>query len=422
MGQASRLALDGGRPVARTRLGMWPEVTETDREVRNAVDDARPGEVDSPTGPFIQRLEEGFAAYCGVRNAVALGSGTDALVLGMQACGLAGRTNYVAALGFGTPTAAAAAGSVVRFADIDARSYNISAEALRKIGPDTGAVGVTHLGGAMAQMDVIMEAVATRAPGAIVYEDACHAPGATYLGRKAGTFGAFGAFSLAPQKCFTGLGGGLLITDDDALAEEVRRRACHGEFRQPLRPGQVNPHTVHGPGRNSRPNPYAAALAWSQLRRLDEYLRVAQKNARTLTEGLGQLPGFITPYLPEGSTSTEHLYRVGIDPSAFGWEGTDTELRDRFIHAFRSEGVPVGVYGLLAYCDMPFFASSGDTAPVAVQTAARTLVFGRFPHPLQVQTPDVMDEWVTAAEKIVENIERVLTGPYKPLDINPPLS
>lgn len=423
MGRATKLAIDDGPKAVRMPLRRWPELTKEDRRARDAVDDAPPGEVDSPSGRFIREFEEAVSEAHGGAHVVGLSSGTDALTLGMQVCGLEGKIVYVAALGFGTPTAAASAGGQVWACDIDPRTYNLDPNVLReRLDPGTRAVAVTHLGGTMADMDAVEAVMAARAPGAVLIEDACHALGSTYKGRHAGTIGTFGAFSLAPQKPITGLGGGILITHDADLADEVRERACHGEQRLPLGPGQVSAHVVHGPGRNSRIHPWAAAVARSQLDRLPAYLDTANANAKILTAGLDPIPGVTAPHVPDDTTTTHHLYRIMLDPVTLGWSGSQTELRDRVISAYRAEGVPAGVYGLVPYSDMPAFRRPGLRAPVAADVAALSIVLGRYPHPLQVQTANVMADWVRASEKIFEQMPRVLAAPYKPLDIVPPLS
>ncbi len=188
-------------------------------------------------GPEIDALEHELAAMLGVRHAVAVSSGTDALLLALMALDIKAGDEVV------TPTFSffATAGAVVRvgarpvLVDIDPATFNIDpAQTAAAITPRTKAIMPVHLFGLCADLDPIMD-VASRA-GIPVIEDAAQAIGATYKARPAGGIGAFGCFSFFPSKNLGAFGdAGLLTTNDDALAD-ARAAAAHARHAAEVLP------------------------------------------------------------------------------------------------------------------------------------------------------------------------------------------
>jgi dTDP-4-amino-4,6-dideoxygalactose transaminase len=181
-------------------------------------------------GPEVEALEQELAASLGVAAAVAVSSGTDALLASMMALGIGPGDEVVTSTYsfFATAGCVTRLGATPRLVDIDPATYNIDPAALRRaLTPRTKAILPVHLYGLCADLDPIM-AVAAEA-GIPVIEDACQAIGATYKGRQAGTLGRVGCFSFFPSKNLGAFGdAGLVTTNDARLAQEIRLLRNHG--------------------------------------------------------------------------------------------------------------------------------------------------------------------------------------------------
>src|SRR5262249_40402939 len=149
-------------------------------------------------------------------------------------------------------------------------------------------------------------------------------------------------FSLNATKNMSGGEGGLFVTDDDDAMVVARRLSVFGEDVPFTEPDEFRSYWSIGVGWNYRNQELSSAFARSQLRRLDEYNAVVQRNGGILTEGLSRLEGVQPPYVPEDRTSVYHKFRVRLEPSTLGFDGDATELRDRVINALRAEGVEAG--------------------------------------------------------------------------------
>src|SRR5207237_7002034 len=170
-----------------------------------------------------------------------------------------------------------------------------------RITPRTKAILPVHIHGMPCDMDAIME-IAARHSLAVV-EDAAQAHLATYRGRYAGTIGNAGAFSVQATKNLSGIEGGFVVSNDPDIANAARRIRTYGEDiadGSDLGGWYFRPYTVFSVGWNYRSNELSAAFARSQLRRLDEYTAIAQRNARYLNEALYAIPGLAPPGEPQG--------------------------------------------------------------------------------------------------------------------------
>ncbi len=266
-------------------------------------------------GKFGRELEDRFAANCGARYAVAVSSGTSALEIALRALGVEGREVLVPAnTFFATAAAAIHAGARVRFLDCDPQTMAVSvADLAEQIGPRTAGVIVVHIGGLVTpHIEEIRRLCAER--GVWLLEDAAHAHGSALGGRMAGTFGVAGAFSFYPTKVMTAGEGGMIVTNDERLRDEALIYSDQGKasFTQ-------NAHTRLGS--NWRMSELHAAVALSQLARLDEFIAHRQRIARIYDAALadGRL-GLRPLAVPEGVRCNYYKYVVylpdGIDRAA----------------------------------------------------------------------------------------------------------
>ena len=235
-------------------------------------------------GPEVQRLETEIAELVGVRHAIGVSSGTDGILLALMSLGVGPGDEVLCPsfTFFATAGCISRAGATPVFTDSCLYCFNMDvADAARKVTPRTRAIMPVHLFGQSADMDAVMELA--RRHGLPVIEDAAQAMGAAYKGRKLGTIGTFGMFSLFPSKNLGGFGdGGILVTDDDELAAKARMLRAHG----------AKPKYFHKfVGGNFRLDPLQAALLMVKLPHYEEYTRKRRENASYYVSRLGTIPG-----------------------------------------------------------------------------------------------------------------------------------
>lgn len=226
-------------------------------------------------GPRTIEFEERFAAYVGSRHAVALNSATAALHLGLVCAEVDGQEVLTSSMTFVSSTESILqAGGRPVFCDIEPDTLNISVEDVaRKITPTTRAIVVTHYGGQACDMDPICQLAEDH--GLTIIEDAAHACGAAYKGRPVGAIGAIGCFSFQATKAMTTGDGGMLVTDDDAIADRVRKLRWCGITKptwERFRPGSPKHswvYEVEEIGWKYEMNDLAAALGLAQMDRLE---------------------------------------------------------------------------------------------------------------------------------------------------------
>lgn len=309
----------------------------------------------APTsGEACIQFESDFAAYCGARYARATSNGTASLFLSLVALGIGpgDRALTTPLTWIATAAAATTLGAEVDFVDIDPTTYNMDPEDLaRKITPNTRVILPVHLYGQCCDMDRILE-IASEHDCAVV-EDACHAVGAEYKGRKAGSLGTTGCFSFHEQKNMSTLGeGGMVITDDPDLFERIAlyRSHCTRVYGRSTKYCQLDEarfpmgkrfwwQDFDDTGYNFRMTDIQAAVGIIQLRKLDDLNRRRIANAAYLTEGLRDVPGLQLPVVAPDRTHVFHLYPVQIDPDEYGMSKED------FVYAMLHErGVKVGTH------------------------------------------------------------------------------
>lgn len=428
-----QLAIAGGVPVIdRTKHRPWPDIRDEDRAAINAV--LERGVLHGAQSPEIVGLERDWSRYLGIDHCLALSSGTAALHAALAAVGVqSGDEVIVPAFTFiATPHAVAHQGGVPVFCDVDPWSYNIDPARIEElITPRTRAIMPVHMHGLPADMDEIM-AIASKHSLEVI-EDACQAHGARYRGKLVGTIAPVAAFSLNGTKNLAGGEGGLFVTRDPTYFLTARRLSEFGEDVEedlpPTELGASRSYWSYGLGWNYRTQELSAAMARSQLRRLDSYNATAQRNAEILSRGLGQIPGVVPPRVPDDRTSVHHKYRVRLDPAVAGTDVPAISLRDSVLFALRAEGVEAVVWQLDALPAYPAFrrndihswhprdekeplkAWDRQSFPATAEMLDSSIVIGSMEHPLFIQDAGLMEEYVSAFQRVMENLPAALATP-----------
>jgi len=301
-----------------------------------------------------RRFEEEFAAYCGTRYARTVTNGTAALFLALIGAGVGNGSRVITSPLTWIATAAAAVtlGAEVDFVDVDPLTYNMDPGKLEdKVRRATAAVLPVHLYGQCCDMDPIRQL--SEKHGFKVIEDACHAIGATYKGRKAGSLGDAGCFSFHEQKNISTLGeGGMVVTSDPALYERVSlyRSHCTRVYGASLKYCRIDEsrfpmgkrfwfQDFDDAGYNFRMTDIQAAVGTVQLAKLDGFNARRVDNAAYLGGKLAQIRGLVLPRIMEGNTHVFHLYPVLIREEDFGMGKED------FVYAMlHQHGIKVGTH------------------------------------------------------------------------------
>jgi perosamine synthetase len=298
------------------------------------------------TGPLVERFEQAFAAYVGAAHAVAASSGTAALHLCMLAAGIgSGDEVIVPALTFAaSANCARYTGATVVFADVRADTLTVDVDHVASlITPRTRAIVTVDYGGLPSDLDELGELA--RRHGLMLVEDACHAPGAEYRGRKVGSIAHMTAFSFHPVKHLTTAEGGMVTTADAAFAERLRRYRNHGidtDHRKREQQGTWQ-YDMVVLGFNYRLNDVQCALGLSQLRRLPQSVERRRALAARYHESLGESPLLRIQFEPDDRKHSWHLYAVrlaGENPS---------EARAKVYTALRAAQIGVNVHYLPVY-------------------------------------------------------------------------
>lgn len=295
-------------------------IEEDDFEI---VKKAMQGESLSGCGPYTVAFEKKFSEYCGAPYAIAVSNGTVALEIAAMALNLAeGDEVLTSAISFmATGLAPMKCGATVKFVDLDPRTLNIDAGKLEQsITERTKAIFLVHLGGQMCDMDEVMRIAGKY--NLKVVEDAAHAPGAEYKGRKAGTIGDIGTFSFHTWKNMCTLGeGGMIVCKDKELYEKMTRLRAFGVLPGPFEKvwdcteGELPCYqdfqrVGNYYGSNYRLSDVQCAMGITQLDKLDRANDRRRRFAERLNKGLEGIPEISVPYILPGCKSTYHLYNI----------------------------------------------------------------------------------------------------------------
>jgi len=335
-----KLAIEGGPKTVPDGLEKpWPIITQDDIDA--VVKVLKRGILWGPDAPEKVALEKEWAEYCGVKYCLATNTGTSALHACVAGVGVeAGDEVIVPAFTFwATAQAVLCQNAIPIFVDIDPVTYNIDPKKIEeKITEKTKAIIVVHVHGLPCDMDEINEIA--KKHGLKVIEDAAHAHGALYKGKKTGSLGDIAMFSLNGTKNLPGGEGGLVTTNNPDFFEKARLTGMFGEKKIPK--GNIRPYDAYTMGNNYRPVEMTNAFVRSQLKRLDEYNKKRIENANYLTEELSKIKEIIPPFVPSDRTHTYHIYRIKLDPQKIDYKDIKIEdFRWAVQNALFAEGVPV---------------------------------------------------------------------------------
>jgi len=336
---SSKLAIDGGMTaVPEGMIKSWPPLTQADRDAVLEVFDS--GHLHTIRAPKAVELQTRWAEYVGTKHALTCNGGTGALHMALIAAGVRpGDEVITSAFSFWASAAAVVhANAVPVFADIDPKSYTIDPALIEeRITDHTKAILPVHIHGMPADMDPINDIA--RRHGLTVVEDACQGHGATYKGRRTGSLGGIGAFSLNRSKNLSGGEGGLVTTDSDIYFERAVKCQHFGAIR---REGNESEDLVYGLGWMFRPHEFINALACSQLDRLEEHNAIRRRLAAYLTSELASIPGMRGPHTPAYADPCYFTYVVEFDPDEAGVDLSPGAWKRAAVEALRAEGLPMG--------------------------------------------------------------------------------
>lgn len=284
-------------------------------------------------GPKVREFERQCAEYFGVKHAVTVNSWTSGLVAAVGAIGIEPGDEIIVTPWTMSATATAILhwNAIPVFADIDPETFNLDPQSVEaNITPYTKAIMVADIFGQSADMDALMAIAAKH--GLKVISDTAQAPGALYKGKHAGTLADVGGYSLNYHKHIHTGEGGILVTDNDEIAERVQLIRNHAEVVVGDK-GVTNLSNMIG--HNFRLGEIECAMGIEQLKKLDRFVQSRQALANRLSKGLNGLRGLRTPVVKPGCTHVYYVYPMVLDIEALGVS------RERIHAALQAEGVAV---------------------------------------------------------------------------------
>jgi dTDP-4-amino-4,6-dideoxygalactose transaminase len=336
-----RLAILGGEPARRAADVPWPVAGAEEKEALARVVDSGAWGIG---GAEVPRFEEAFAAFHGARHAICVTSGTVALRLALLAAGVrAGDEVLIPAYTFqATASAVVDVNAVPVCVDVDGGTRTMDpADTERAISDRTRFVIPVHVSGLPADMDRLLEI--SRARGLTVIEDAAQAHGARHRLGSVGTMGAAGCFSFQSSKNLSGGEGGMVVTNDDAMADRLRAlRNC----------GRLSDGDAGAlPAGNYRMTEFQAAVLSCGLARLPDQMASREAAASRLAARLSKIPG-IAPTVPPNyvERGAWHLFMFRYDPAVYGVP------RDVYLRALEAEGVAATAGYTTPAGDLPLMA------------------------------------------------------------------
>lgn len=376
-------------PRRSTKLQLYAPWIDED-EVEAAAAALRSGWLGM--GARVAELEERFASLIGCEHAVALNSCTAALNLTLVAGGVhAGATVITTPYTFtASAEAAMRTGADVKFVDIDAATLNIRPEAVEAaLTPDTKAIVPVHIAGHPCDM-AGMRDVADR-HGALLLDDAAHALMARTGGARVGSVGGATAFSFYPTKHMTTIEGGMVTTNDAALAEGVKGIRYHAMSRDTWARQETRKpwaYDVVAQGHKCNMTDVAAAVGLAQLDKLPGQMPIRERIAMRYSEAFADLPEVETPAVPSSGSHAWHLYILRLNAEALDID------RDDFILALND----LNISAIVHYIPLHLFTHYQRTCgvregdfPNAESAYSRVVSLPLWPGMDEQDTEDVVD-------------------------------
>lgn len=275
----------------------------------------------SSAGPYVEKFEAEFAKYLGVKHAISMSSGTAALHIALLSAGIgAGDEVVVPAFTMAASWMAVMyCGATPVFVDVDPEIYTIDPSKIEAvITSKTKAIMPVHIYGHPANMDEVSRIA--KQHNLIVLEDAAEAHGAKYKGKLVGSIGDINAYSFYANKIITTGEGGMVVTNDDRLADHARslKDLSHSKTKR----------FIHDElGYNYRLTSLQAALGLGQLRHIDEFLSIKRHMATLYTKYLQDIPGLQTPVVRDWAEHVYWMYAITIDETKFGMSKDDLRAK-----------------------------------------------------------------------------------------------
>jgi len=333
---------------------LWPEL---EKAVQSVLRSGR-----FILGPNVEAFEREAASFLGTRYAVGVGSGTDALVLGLRALGVGPGDEVIVPsfTFFATAESVSLVGATPVFADIEPTTFCLEPDSVAKaISLRTRAIVPVHLFGHPAEMDAIGELARRR--GLALLEDAAQGFGAVYRGRKVGALGNAAAFSFFPSKNLGAFGeAGLIATDDAAVADSVRSLRAHGSRERYV-------HTEIG--YNARLDEIQAALLRVKLPHVAGWNDERRRVAAAYDASLSGVAGVRTPRVAPGCTHVFHQYTVRVP----------AEKRAGVQKSLEAAGIATQVYYPIPNHALPMYAKGAPSLPETEAAAREVLSLPIFP-------------------------------------------
>jgi dTDP-4-amino-4,6-dideoxygalactose transaminase len=324
-------------------------------------------------GPDVIQFEQEVATYLGVKHAIAVNSGTDALVIGLRSIGIGAGDEVITTpfSFFATAESISSVGATPIFVDIDPQTFNIDPAKIKdKITLRTRAIMPVHLYGNPAAMNQIMEIA--QEYGLQIIEDCAQSFGARYNGKMTGSIGDVGAYSFFPSKNLGAYGdGGLIATNDDAIAEIARMLRVHGAKKK-----------YHNEiiGYNSRLDTLQAAILRVKLPHIDEWNSGRRRVASLYTQLLADIPEVVVPEVVSGHVF--HQYTIRIIRGD----------RDKVASDLASKGISTMIYYPIPQDRLPIYAGKYPSNKVSDELGTQVLSLPIWPE---------LDE---------ENIQRIVSS------------
>jgi len=308
------------------------------------------------TGPYISKFEQAVAQYVGAKYAVAFSNGTAALHGACFAAGIGEGDEVIT-----TPMTFAASANCVLyqggmpvFVDIDEKTYNIDPNKIEeKITDKTKAIIPVDFTGQPVDLDRILEIA--KKYNLVVIEDAAHALGATYKGRKIGSISDMTMFSFHPVKHITSGEGGIITTNNKEYYEKLLQFRSHGITRN-----KEKLNEYHGPwyyemqflGYNYRMTDIQAALGTSQLKKIDQFVELRRKYVSIYNSAFKDMDEIITPFQHENGESSWHLYIIRLNLDKL------TSSRREIFEALQQQNIGINVHYIPVHLQ-PYYQQLG---------------------------------------------------------------